>query len=190
MIAEIEKQSIDKFSYRLHLKHLSDYLFVKYKLLVLESEIIDSNEYVGSYDGKTIFLKSKLSDEHKLFLAAHLFGHTIQWCYNTAKYSNIEETLPNNNEECLTAEQLNELKFYEYEAAGYAIKLLNDALKIDLAQWFSDWSNADWDYLINISHLIDKSKNVEIVLKHNSEVIFEKQIPIIQLTKFKKKYAY
>src|SRR5207244_845870 len=111
----------------------------------------ESKELIGSFDGEIITVKSSLSEEYKLFLLAHLFGHCVQWCGpNSKKYSGIDQDLPVNNQGGLSKDKLEELRDYEAEAGGYAVQLLSDSLGVNLSQWFSDWSHADWNYFVNI----------------------------------------
>lgn len=167
------------------------FLLNKYNLTILEMDIVDSDEYIGSFNGETITIKNNLKYDHKLFLVAHLFGHCVQWCGETSsKYSNIEDMLPINNEGTSSKEQIDKLKHYEAEAAGYAVQLLHDALDINLAQWFSDWSRADWDHFINIKSLEDKLNLMEIKVKFGTKLISPLKINKIKLRKIKPKYAY
>lgn len=178
-------------SFRKHGEVVINHLSNKYNLTVIEKETVDSNEYIGSFDGENITVKSSLSDDHKLFLIVHLFGHCVQWCgLGAEKYSNIEETLPINNDGMISPEKLKELKDYETEAAGYAVQLLNDALDVNLSQWFADWSHADWDYFINISSLENKPNTMDIDVKFGTNLIPPRKITDIRLRKISPKYAY
>lgn len=178
-------------SFRKYCEVVIDHLSNKYNLSVVEKETVDSNEYIGSFDGENITVKSSLSNDHKLFLIVHLFGHCVQWCGLEAdKYSKIEETLPINNDGKVSPEKLKKLEDYEAEAAGYAVQLLNDAVEVNLSQWFADWSHADWNYFVNITTLENKPNTMDIDVKFGTTLIPPRLITDIKLKKISPKYAY
>ena len=189
-MSNFENNIVEDTKYSNYLQLLSDYLLENYGLQTIYDDVVDEDFYMGSYDGSSIIVKNSLSHEYKLFLVAHLFGHTIQWNHNFCKYKAIEQELPINKHGELTKSQLNKLKSYEYEAAGYSIYILSESLGVDLSQWFSDWSNADWEYFIALSDLNNKH-NTEIKVKYGSKLIPKKRVPqTTRLRKFNRKYAY
>lgn len=178
-------------SFRKYCEVVIDHLSNKYNLTVVEKETVDSNEYIGSFDGESITVKRSLSNDHKLFLIVHLFGHCVQWCgLDADKYSKIEETLPINNDGKVSPEKLKKLEDYEAEAAGYAVQLLNDAVDVNLSQWFADWSHADWNYFVNITTLENKPNTMDIDVKFGTTLIPPRLITDIKLRKISPKYAY
>jgi len=188
---EVDYRTISVHSFRRYREVLTGHLARKYYLTVVEREVVDSKEFIGSFDGKHITVKSRLSDEHKLFLLAHLFGHCVQWCgENSDKYADIDQSLPVNNADEASKEKLEALREYEAEAAGYAIQLLNESLDGDLSQWFSDWSHADWDYFVNVTSFEGKPEIPVIDVKFGTELIPPKEILGISLREVGTKYAY
>lgn len=182
---------INESSFRQYYEVLNDYLLAKYNIAVYESEVVDLDEFIGSFNGKNITVKKGLNFDHKLFLILHLFGHCVQWCgLNQEKYLDIPETLPINNDGEVSPEKLNKLREYEAEAAGFAVQLLNDALNINLSQWFADWSHADWDYFVKITSLSNKPKSLDLKIQFGTDLISPKMIPNIKLREIPPQYAY
>jgi len=188
---KVDYRAITASSFRRYREVLTRYLTNKYNLTVIERGVVDSEEFIGSFNGKNIIVKSGLGDEHKLFLLAHLFGHCVQWCgADSTNYADVDQSLPVNNGGGLSEEKLEALRAYEAEAAGYAVQLLNDSLSIDLSQWFSDWSHADWDYFVNISSFEDKPEVPTLDVKFGTDLIPPKEIAEITLREINTKYAY
>lgn len=171
-------------------RKLSKYLFKVYGLRVVQKEQVDMPEYIGSFNGRLITIKTAVKPEHKFFLMVHLFGHCVQWCGpRSATYSDIALTLPLNNGGKMSAAQLSRLYEYELEAAGYGLKLLTDVFDTDLTQWFANWVRADWDYFTKIVDL-SAPRTQELNVKDGAELIAVRGIPKIKLKEIAPQYAY
>lgn len=99
--------------------------------------------FTGDLDGEHISVDEELSSEDALFIAAHLFGHTVQWNTNPD-----EREIGALAVKDPSAELLERLAAYEHRAAAYAIQLFHEAGIRDLDQWLSDYAACDIEYLI------------------------------------------
>jgi len=68
----------------------------------------------GDLNGAEIHVDYAVTAEQRLFLLAHLFGHTVQWNLNPGAFELGRPQAPPVSEDCLPA-----LMDYEREAAGY-----------------------------------------------------------------------
>ena len=73
----------------------------------------------GDLNGAEIHIDHAVTPEQRLFLLAHLFGHTVQWNVDPAAFELGRPQNPPVSADCLPA-----LMDYEREAAGYALGLL------------------------------------------------------------------
>jgi hypothetical protein len=99
---------------------------------------------IGDLDGAEIHIDSAVTAEQRLFLLAHLFGHTVQWNTDPRAFEIGQPQRPPVNEELLPA-----LADYEREAAGYALGLLHGIGIVDVDQWLSDYTTCDLAYLMH-----------------------------------------
>ena len=95
----------------------------------------------GDLDGAEIHVDYSLSPEQRLFLLAHLFGHTVQWNVDPNAFAMGAPRIP------VEEELLQPLLAYELQAASYGLALLHEAGATDADQWFSDYSACDQAYL-------------------------------------------
>jgi hypothetical protein len=96
----------------------------------------------GDLNGTEIHLDHALSPEDRLFLLAHLFGHTVQWNVSPRAFEIGRPLQPPVSETLLP-----EIVEYEREAAGYALRILHDIGINDVDQWLSDYTACDMAYL-------------------------------------------
>lgn len=96
----------------------------------------------GDLNGAEIHIDSAVTPDQRLFLLAHLFGHTVQWNVNAGAFELGQPQSPPVPEIYLPA-----LMEYEQEAARYALGLLHEVGIADLDQWFSDYAACDAAYL-------------------------------------------
>ena len=96
----------------------------------------------GDLNGAEIHIDYAVTPEQRLFLLAHLFGHTVQWNVNPAAFELGQPRRPPVSEELLPA-----LLNYEREAARYALALLHDLGLTATDQWFADYAACDEAYL-------------------------------------------
>ncbi|MDD5050278.1 MAG: hypothetical protein PHV93_00870 [Candidatus Pacebacteria bacterium] len=102
---------------------------------------------MGDFNGVDIFVREDLSAEIKLFILAHLFGHSIQFNISERlRTVGMTEYTPHN----VNAQVLKRVKRYEYDASRFALTLFHNIGIYSLDQWLSDWVAADWSYLQEI----------------------------------------
>ena len=96
----------------------------------------------GDLNGAEIHIDYAVTPEQRLFLLAHLFGHTVQWNISPGAFELGRPQSPPVSGECLPA-----LMDYEAEAARYALGLLHEVGITDVDQWFADYAACDAAYL-------------------------------------------
>lgn len=121
---------------------VEDHLWREYRIRVITRNVPDPS--TGDLDGAEIHIDFEVDDELRLFLLAHLFGHTVQWNASPRSFELGRPHTPPVREELIA-----ELVEYEREAARYGLSLLRDAGIFHLDQWFSDFTACDMDYLAN-----------------------------------------
>jgi hypothetical protein len=98
--------------------------------------------FKGNLDGRTIFVGATNDREERLFLIAHLFGHTVQW-NTSAELRRLGMTMPVNP----GPQELDALDAYEREACRYSLQAMHEAGVTGLDQWLADYSACDMAYL-------------------------------------------
>lgn len=96
----------------------------------------------GDLDGAEIHIDCAVSPEQRLFLLAHLFGHTVQWNVDPVGFETGRPQAPPVGEERLPA-----IIEYEREAACYALSMLHLIGIVDIDGWFCDYTACDMAYL-------------------------------------------
>jgi hypothetical protein len=96
----------------------------------------------GDLNGAEIHIDYAVTPEQRLFLLAHLFGHTVQWNVNPGAFELGRPQAPP-----VSADSLPALMDYEREAARYALALLHEIGLTDTDQWFADYAACDASYL-------------------------------------------
>jgi hypothetical protein len=96
----------------------------------------------GDLDGSRILVADHNTDEERLFLVAHLFGHTVQWNVS-AELRRLGMTMPVKP----TNDQLDALEAYEREACRYSQQALHEAGISGFDQWLADYSACDLAFL-------------------------------------------
>lgn len=96
----------------------------------------------GDLNGAEIHVDYAVTPEQRLFLLAHLFGHTVQWNIVPGAFELGQPRQPPVNEDCLPA-----LMEYEREAARYALGLLHETGITAADQWFANYAACDEAYL-------------------------------------------
>jgi hypothetical protein len=97
---------------------------------------------IGDLNGSEIHIDFAVTSEQRLFLLAHLFGHTVQWNADPESFA-LGQTHRPPVEEAL----LPPLLAYEREAASYGLELLHESGIFHADQWLSDFSACDLAYL-------------------------------------------
>lgn len=96
----------------------------------------------GIFDGLKIVIDPDVEFEMQCFVLLHLFGHSVQWVAPSIAHK--LDALQNTPEKERFLQVLHD---YEFEAAGYGMKLLQDLGIHDLDDWFSDFVATDWRYV-------------------------------------------
>ena len=97
---------------------------------------------VGDLNGAEIHIDTHATPEQRLFLLAHLFGHTVQWNTSATAFEIGQPRRPPVAESLMPT-----LLAYEREAAAYGLELLHESGIFEVDQWASDFSACDLAYL-------------------------------------------
>jgi hypothetical protein len=127
----------DEYSARVQ-KHLENV----YGIRVVTRDIPDP--LTGDLDGAEIDIDYAVIPEQRLFLLAHLFGHTVQWNVNPALFEIGRQYRPPVNEDLIPA-----VVAYEREAACYGLAVLHEIGIMDIDHWFCDYTACDQAYLLH-----------------------------------------
>jgi hypothetical protein len=114
----------------------------RYGITVVTRDIPDP--LTGDLDGLQIHIDYLASPELRLFLLAHLFGHTVQWNLEPSAFDIGKQYKPPVAEELFSA-----VLAYEREAAEYGLYLLHEAGVTEVDAWFSAYSACDQAYLLD-----------------------------------------
>ncbi len=96
----------------------------------------------GDLNGTEIHVDYAVTPEQRLFLLAHLFGHTVQWNTSPEAFEIGQPRKVPVREDLLPA-----LMDYETGAARYALGLLHEIGITATDQWFANYAACDADYL-------------------------------------------
>jgi hypothetical protein len=113
-----------------------------YGIRVVTRDITDP--LTGDLDGAEIHIDYAVTPEERLFLLAHLFGHTVQWNLDPRAFDLGRPQPPPVPENVLPA-----IVEYEREAATYALWMLHQIGIRDADQWFCDYTACDMAYLLH-----------------------------------------
>jgi hypothetical protein len=113
-----------------------------YRIRVVIQDV--PNPLIGDLDGSEIHIDPACNPEQRLFLAAHLFGHTTQWNVDPQAFELATRFQPPVDEKQIPA-----IVEYEREAAAYALHMLHRIGMKDIDQWFSDYAACDEAYLLH-----------------------------------------
>lgn len=92
----------------------------RYAIAVITRDIPDP--LTGDLDGLEIHIDYAATPEQRLFLLAHLFGHTVQWNVDRGTFELERQYKPPVAEALFPA-----ILAYEHEAARYGLSLLHEA---------------------------------------------------------------
>jgi hypothetical protein len=113
-----------------------------YHIVVVTRDIPDP--LTGDLNGIEIHIDYAVTPEQRLFLLAHLFGHTVQWNVNPGGFALGQQFTPP-----VEARLFPQISAYEAEAARYGLALLHDAGIHEVDPWFSAYTAADQGYLLH-----------------------------------------
>jgi hypothetical protein len=130
---------------------VQDHIERRYGLHVVTRDIPDP--LTGDLDGIEIQIDYAVTAEQRLFLLAHLFGHTVQWNVNPAAFELGKQYRPPVDEKFFP-----EIIAYELEAARYGLFLLHEVAIFDLDAWFSAYTASDQAYLLHFYRTGEKGE--------------------------------
>ena len=119
-----------------------EYLGRVYGIRVVTRDI--PGTLIGDLDGSEIHIDPAVRPEQRLFLVAHLFGHTVQWHTDPRAFELGQQYAPPVDKNDVPA-----ILNYEREAASYALGMLHGTGITDIDQWFSDYAACDEAYLLH-----------------------------------------
>jgi hypothetical protein len=114
----------------------------RFGIAVITRDIPDP--LTGDLDGLEIHIDDSVTAEQRLFLLAHLFGHTVQWNVDPKTFELGQQYKPPVAEALFPT-----ILAYEHEAARYGLFLLHAAGVTSLDDWFSQYSACDQAYLLD-----------------------------------------
>jgi hypothetical protein len=120
-----------------------------YNIRVITRDIPDP--LTGDLNGAEIHIDYAITPEQRLFLLAHLFGHTVQWNVIPGAFELGQPRNPPVDPSLLSA-----LMDYERQAAGYALGLLHELAIRETDQWFADYAACDAAYLRHFYRTAEK----------------------------------
>jgi hypothetical protein len=98
----------------------------------------------GDLDGLEIHIDYAVTPEQRLFLLAHLFGHTVQWNVRPEAFEIGKQYKPPVDERLFP-----KILEYELEAASYGLQLCQEAGVHGIEEWFSAYTACDQKYLLH-----------------------------------------
>jgi hypothetical protein len=100
--------------------------------------------FTGDLNGREVMVDDDEPWESRVFLALHLFGHTVQWNLDpeTMKIGAGRATP-------VPEAEIKKVHAYEAQACRYGLALLHRAGVDDLDGWFSDYATCDYAYLVH-----------------------------------------
>ena len=131
----------------------------------------------GDLNGIEIHIDYAVTPEQRLFLLAHLFGHTVQWNVHPTGFTLGQQFIPPVDEQ-----RFPQILAYETEAARYGLSLLHETGIHDVDPWFSAYTAADQSYLLNYYRTGEK-KDFMSFWNDQSRVLTPEPIPLFTPTK-------
>lgn len=156
-------------------QRVQEHLERDYGIPVITRDIPDP--LTGDLDGAEIDVDYAITAEQRLFLLAHLFGHTVQWNMNESAFDLGRQYKPPVDEALIP-----EVLAYEGEAASYGLMLLHQIGITDVDQWFSNYTASDQAYLLHFYRTGDKGE-FSTFWKEGAALIEPKPIPTFKPTK-------
>lgn len=146
-----------------------------YGITVITRDIPDP--LTGDLDGLQIHIDYLASAELRLFLLAHLFGHTVQWNVDPAAFEIGKQYQPP-----VAEDQIPAVLAYEQEAARYGLFLLHQSDIAEVDAWFSAYSACDQAYLVDFYRTGEKH-DFKSFWRNDVSLIAEKTVPSFKPTR-------
>ena len=141
----------------------------RYAIRVVTRDIPDP--LIGDLSGSEIHIDCAVTPEQRLFLLAHLFGHTVQWNVSREAFEIGKPRRPPVEEALLPA-----LMAYEREAAGYGMALFHEIGILHADGWLSDYSACDLAYLEHFYRSGEK-RDPRSFWRHGTPLVAPRTIP-------------
>lgn len=151
------------------------HLETTYGIPVVTRDVPDA--LTGDLNGAEVHIDCAVSSEQRLFLLAHLFGHTVQWSVDPDAYEMGMPQNPPVREEAIPA-----LMEYERAAAGYSLSMLHEIGITTVDQWLSDYTACDMAYLRHY-YCTGERKEFLSFWRENTPHLLLRPIPKFTLTK-------
>ncbi len=148
---------------------VQEHLEQAYKINVVTRDI--PGPLTGDLDGSEIHIDTAVSPEQRLFLLAHLFGHTVQWNVNPGAIEIGRLFTPPVGDDLLA-----KVMEYEREAACLSMAMLHQIGIPGLDQWLSDYSACDLAYLWHYYRTGEK-RSFQSFWRDNTDRLQPKPIP-------------
>ena len=113
----------------------------------VDTEIIDGDKGTqskGYFLGKNIYIKNQLSDELKLYVLLHCYGHIAQWHFNDKYYIPLSDKL--NTVDIVDIDKKIHHE-HELDTMHYCLFFLAEIGEYNLAEWLVQYFNADMLYM-------------------------------------------
>jgi hypothetical protein len=146
-----------------------------YGIAVITRDVPDP--LTGDLNGAEIHIDLAVTPEQRLFLLAHLFGHTVQWSVNPDGFELGQPRQPPVADDAIPA-----LMEYEKEAARYAQSMLHEVGITDADQWLSDYTACDMAYLRHY-YCTGEKRSFLSFWRENTPHIESRPIPAFTLIK-------
>ena len=130
------------------------------------------NPLTGDLDGCEIHIDHLVTPEQRLFLLAHLFGHTVQWNVCPVAFQLGQQQQPPVDAELLLA-----ITEYEREAASYALGMLHQVGIANMDQWLSDYTACDMAYLSHYYRTGEKRDPLSFWPSSSAPLIAARPVP-------------
>lgn len=140
-----------------------------YGIKVVTRDIPDP--LTGDLNGLEIHIDHAVTAEQRLFLLAHLFGHTVQWNLDPGSFDLGAQYRPPVDEALFP-----KIIEYELEAARYGLTLFHEAGIRGMEAWFSSYTACDQAYLLHFYRAGEKGEFAAF-WKDDAPVIAPKPIP-------------
>lgn len=155
-----------------HVQHRIDW---QYGIRVVTRDIPDP--LTGDLDGEQIHIDYAVTQEQRLFLLAHLFGHTVQWNLDPGLFALGRQYKPPVDERLFPA-----IIEYELEAARYGLQLCEETGIRGIERWFSAYTACDREYLLHFYRTGQKG-DFSSYWSDGVELVQPKKIPPFTPTK-------
>ncbi|MEO8098277.1 MAG: hypothetical protein ABI811_11300 [Acidobacteriota bacterium] len=146
-----------------------------YGIRVITRDVTDP--LIGDLDGEEIHIDYAVTAEERLFLLAHLFGHTVQW---NARPETVE--LGRSRQPPVLETVIPALMDYEIEASSYALSMFHHIGIVGMDQWLSDFSACDMAYLRHY-YLTGEKNGYRTFWRESTPCIQPRPIPPFRPTK-------